>query len=280
MYSKFEAFLLFFITCYVNDGQYHSYIQEWVVSNAVLPHGDTFLAAGYDEINAQIHIFGGEYFPQNEYIFDVNKNSILSTNQLTLSSSAGGSQFYVEINNKLNQSSVYFSNLNVSSSKNFYRFNISVSNTVIEQMGQKYPKPNPTIEECYTTDMTNRYVYLIGGANHVAVNTFQIFDTFTNKWSQGPPLNNAKDSMACMYYMDENDGNEYLYAFGGCNSVKIEILVINGNDKWTVIGSLTETICEAYAFYPQPNTNSAHIDNIVFIIFSEMVVACEQCLVV
>eukprot|EP01084_Bolivina_argentea_P244370 409384_1 len=212
-------------------------------------------------------MFGGYKYPQNEYIFDVNKDIILSTNQVSTSiQQSGCSQTYVEIK-KLNQSMVYFSDL-VSTTNSFYRFNITASNKVIEQIGSQYPKPDATNDECFTTDKINRYIYVIGGSNgNSQVRAFQIFDTLTNKWSQGPSLNQARAGGGCMCYKDKSDGNEYLYAFGD-GTTTIEMLAINGNNKWTIVASLTYDMALLFAFQPQTNANYADyvVFNIVYII--------------
>eukprot|EP01083_Nonionella_stella_P300306 1024557_1 len=205
-----------FLMFYACQSSYDS-----ISSKDKLPATSEANAAGYDDENDIILIFGGSYWPRQLIQFKNNEfihhdSSYLSSAQ----SIAGEGQNYFQLNNTL------------------WMLNQQGTHLITASTHPPYDVTIPSVTIPILVDnngclaMTHYHIFIVGGGttkNCESHDSVQIYDMINGKWLSGvPSLPTTRMSMAC-YAVDGT-----LYAIGGigdnCNQYYDSILTLNISD--------------------------------------------------
>eukprot|EP01084_Bolivina_argentea_P316621 548874_1 len=225
-----------FLMFYACQSSYDS-----ISSKDKLPATSEANAAGYDDENDIILIFGGSYWPRQLIQFKNNEfihhdSSYLSSAQ----SIAGEGQNYFQLNNTL------------------WMLNQQGTHLITASTHPPYDVTIPSVTIPILVDnngclaMTHHHIFIVGGGttkNCESHDSVQIYDMINVKWLSGvPSLPTARMNMAC-YAVDDT-----LYAIGGgdnnCNQLYDSILTLNISDaaltdiasqQWQVVPSTLHT---------------------------------------
>eukprot|EP01084_Bolivina_argentea_P019348 35983_1 len=189
------------------------YIEEWKSCNTTNETNDYGMVAGFDITSGLITIVGGTNYQTNHYQYNITSckliklNTSLSSNIYIISPNS-----YTSLNNMIYfYSEAILSNLYGNS---FFTYNMNT--LTLSQIGNDYPKPGQTQQECYTTNQIDT-IFLIGGQQccpFFISKTFSAFNTTNNKWIQGPDLIFPRRKAGCIY------SNDKIFIFGGETDTK------------------------------------------------------------
>lgn len=152
-------------------------LTNWIIGNDPLPRESYSLAAGYDDINDRIILFGG-YYPKQLFIFDIESDSIIDKglNNLSLSHSIqypayeGLNQYYTQIDQYL-----YILRTNASS---IDRLHLPSSTFTTNYISNIDAAQTPNCLTSFIDNENNQFLFIVSSSD----SSINMYDMSLNIW--------------------------------------------------------------------------------------------------